>query len=89
MKNPSKEQFTGAKRVLRYVKGTLNFGLTYKKGRELSLIGYSDNDYGGDSVDRKSTSGAFFFLGDNIVTWISQKQELFFLRAKPSISHLL
>ena len=90
MKNPSKEQFTGAKRVLRYEKGTLNFGLTYKKGRELSLIGYSDNDYGGDSVDRKSTSGAFFFLGDNIVTWISQKQELlFFLRAKSSISHLL
>ena len=67
MENPSKEHFTSAKRVLRYVKGTLNFGLSYKKGRELSLVGYCDSDYEGNSVDRKSTSGTFFFLGDNIV----------------------
>ena len=76
MESPSKEHFTSAKRVLRYVKGTLNLGLSYKQGRELSLVGYYDNDYGGDSVDRKSTSGAFFFLGDNIITWMSQKQRI-------------
>ena len=71
MKIPSKEHFTSAKRVLRYVKGTLNLGLSYKQGRELSLVGFYDSDYGGDSVDRKSTLGAFFFLGNNIITWMS------------------
>ena len=54
----------------------MNFGLRCKKGREFSLIGYSDSDYGGDSLDRKSTSGAFFFLGDHVVTWMSQKQRI-------------
>ena len=73
MESPSKEHFTSAKRVLRYVKGTLNLGSSYKQGREMSLVGYCDNDYRGDSVDRKSTSGVFFFLGDNIITWMSQK----------------
>ena len=76
MKIPSKEHFTSAKRVLRYVKGTLNLGLSYKQGKELSLVGYYDSDYGGDSVDRKSSSGAFFFLSDNIITWMSQKQRI-------------
>ena len=76
MESRSKEHFTSAKQVLRYVKGTLNLGLSYKQGRELSLVGYCDNDYGGDSVDRKSTSGALFFLGDNIITWMSQKQRI-------------
>ena len=41
------------------------FGLRYKKGRDLSLVGYCNSDYGGDS------DGAFFFLGDSVVTWIS------------------
>ena len=81
MESPSKEHFTSAKRVLRYVKGTLNLGLSYKQGRELYLVGYCDSDYGGDSVDRKSTSGAFFFLGDNIITWMSQKQRIVALSA--------
>ena len=58
----SKEHFTSGKRVLRYVKGTLNLGLIYKQDRELSLVGYCDIDYGGDSVDRKSTSDAFSSL---------------------------
>ena len=68
MESPSKEHFTSAKRVLRYVKRTLNLGLSYKQGRELSLVRYCDSDYRGDLVDRKNTSGAFFFLGDSIIT---------------------
>ena len=71
MESPSKEHFTSAKRVLRYVKGTLNLGLSYKQGRELSLVVYYNSDYEGDSVDRKSTSGAFFFLDNNIITWMT------------------
>ena len=76
MESLSKEHFKSANRVLRYVKGTLNLGLSYKQGTELSLVGYCDNDYGGDLVDRKTTSGAFFFLGDNNITWMSQKQRI-------------
>ena len=60
--------------MLRYVKGEMNFGLGYKRGRNFSLVGYYDSDYGGESDDRKSTLGAFFFLGDYVVTWMSQKQ---------------
>ena len=71
MENHSMEHFGSAKRVLRYVKGTMNFGLRYKKGRDLSLVGYIDSDYGGDSDDRKSTYGTCFILGDNVVTWMS------------------
>ena len=56
---------------LRYVKGTMNFCLKYKRGKKLSLIGYCDCEYGGDLDDMKNTSGAFFFLGENIVTWMS------------------
>ena len=63
------EHFGSVKCVLRYVKGTMNFSLRYKKGRYLSLVGYCD--YGGDSNDTKSTSGACFFLGDNVVSWMS------------------
>ena len=54
MENPSKEHFASAKRVLRFVKGIVNFGLRYNKCRKLSLVGYCDNDYRGDSVDRKA-----------------------------------
>ena len=67
MENLSKEHFASAKRVLRYVKGTVNFGLRYKKCRKFSLVGYCHSNYGGDLVDKKSTSGAFFFLGDNVI----------------------
>ena len=73
MEDPSMYHFVSAKRVLRYVKGIVNFSLKYKRGIKLSLIVYCDSDYGGDLDDQKSTSCAFFFLGVNIVTWMSQK----------------
>ena len=45
-----------AKRILRYVMGTLGYGLVYGSEKECHLFGYSDNDYAGDLDDRKSTS---------------------------------
>ena len=68
MVKPSFELIANAKRVLRYVKDTLNFGIKYKEGRNFLLEGYCDSDYGGEIGYRKSTSGVFFFLGGNLLT---------------------
>ena len=54
----------------------MNSGLRYKKGRHLSLVGYYESNYGRDSSDTKSTSGACLFLGDNVVIWMLQKQRI-------------
>ena len=75
MENPTQEHYNGVKRVLRYLKGTKDYGLFYKKGDlKGELIGYSDNDFAGDCNDRKSTSSHIFFFGGMAVSWSSQKQ---------------
>ena len=79
MENPSSWHLASEKCILRYLKGTLTLGLRYKEGKILPLEGYSDSDYGGDLEDRKSTSGVFFFLGRNLVTWMIQKQRIIVL----------
>src|ERR1044072_5703277 len=65
---------TAVKRILRYLKGTTNLGLMYKKTSEFKLSGYWDSDYAGDRVERKSTSGNCQFLGSNLVSWASKRQ---------------
>ncbi|XP_078439884.1 secreted RxLR effector protein 161-like [Wolffia australiana] len=77
MENPAQEHFNGVKRVLRYVKGTIDFGLFYKKGDlNTELMGFSDSDFAGDVSDRRSTSGYIFFLNGMAVRWSSQKQHI-------------
>ena len=63
-----------AKRIIRYLKETRNLGLWYSKDTSLSLVGFSDTDYGGCRIDRKSTSGTCQFLGSNLISWHSKKQ---------------
>ncbi|KAK5786863.1 hypothetical protein PVK06_041509 [Gossypium arboreum] len=67
--------FKAAKRILRYVKGTLKFGVMFKKEKELRLAGYSDSDWAGSVDDMKSTSGYFFTLGSGVFSWSSKKQQ--------------
>ena len=77
MENPNQEHYNGVKRVPRYVKGTEDYGLLYKKGElKGELIGYSDSDFVGDCNDRKSTSRHIFFFGGMAVSWSSQKQSI-------------
>jgi hypothetical protein len=62
------------KRILRYLKHTLEFGLWFSASSSLSLRGFSDADFAGCRIDRKSTSGTCHFLGTSLVCWSSRKQ---------------
>ena len=73
------------KQILRYIKGTTNFGCVYlreKRKEMVELLGYSDSDLAGDIDDRKSTSGVAYFLGGSIVSWLSQKQKVVALSSR-------
>ena len=65
----------GEKHVLRYVAGTIDYGLDYVRGDGVSLVGYTDSDLAGCAVDRKNTSGCCFSLGSVLVSWFSRKQK--------------
>ena len=60
---PKECHLKAVKRIVRYLIHTPNFGIWYPKRSSFDLVGYSDSDYAGDKVDRKSTSGTFQFLG--------------------------
>ena len=72
--NPFTEHWTAVKRILRYLKGTINYGLVFTKSESDQCIGYSDADWAGDINNRKSTSGYLFKIGSNTVSWRSKKQ---------------
>ena len=71
---PKESHHQAVKRILRYFAHTPTLGLWYPKGSKLDVVGYSDSDYAGDRVDRKSTSGTCHFLGRSLVCWSSKKQ---------------
>jgi len=56
MASPTEVHLQAAKRILRYLKGTINYGIFYKKNENKQLIAYTDSDYAGDITNRKSTS---------------------------------
>ena len=65
MEKPTMMHMTAAKRILRYVKGAIDFGLVYTQNSENKvLIGYSDSDLAGHIDDRKSTGGMVFYLNE-------------------------
>ena len=72
--NPNQQHWTALKRVLRYLKGTVNYGLMYSSKTSKECVGYSDADWAGDLDDRKSTSGYLFQISGGAVTWRSKKQ---------------
>jgi hypothetical protein len=62
------------KRIFRYLRHTPDFGLWYSASSSLDLHGFSDADFAGCRLDRKSTSGTYLFLGSSLVSWSSRKQ---------------
>ncbi|XP_035551046.1 uncharacterized mitochondrial protein AtMg00810-like [Juglans regia] len=70
---PTYVHLTAAKRVLRYLKGTLDFGLHYSKG-SLALHGFCDSDWAGSPDDHKSTTRYCIFVGPCLISWTAKKQ---------------
>jgi len=81
--DPHAEHWAAAKRVLRYLAGTVDLGLAYSKTGD-SMFGYSDADWGGCPIDRRSYSGYAFILGGAVVSWRSQKQRVVALSSTES-----
>nr|GEU63163.1 ribonuclease H-like domain, reverse transcriptase, RNA-dependent DNA polymerase [Tanacetum cinerariifolium] len=64
------------KRILRYIRGTFDYGINYEKGSEFKdLVRFTDSDHGGDPIGGKSTGSMIFYLGRNAITWQSHKQK--------------
>ncbi|WVZ50304.1 hypothetical protein U9M48_001570 [Paspalum notatum var. saurae] len=78
MAEPRKDHQTAVQHILRYVAGTINYGLIYprRSGEKANLIGYSDSDMGGNIDGRRSMSGMLFFLGGCAIAWQSMKQRI-------------
>ena len=70
------QHWDAVKRILRYLQGTIHYGLVFSSGGSNPLIleGYSDADWAGDVLDRKSTSAYLFMLGGAPISWMSKKQ---------------
>ena len=72
--DPKESHLIAVKRIFRYLKGTPNLGIWYPKDTGFNLVGYTDSDFAGCKIDRKSTSGSCQFLGRRLVSWYSKKQ---------------
>ncbi|KAD6453258.1 hypothetical protein E3N88_07963 [Mikania micrantha] len=75
MQSPKESHQNVVKQILRYLKGTVSYGLKYRKGGDGQLVGYSDSSHGTDIEDRRGTTGMAFYLSGNLITWSSQKQK--------------
>ncbi|GJS15048.1 putative ribonuclease H-like domain-containing protein [Tanacetum coccineum] len=73
--SPTKKHLEALKRVFRYLRGTINWGLWYPKDTAMALTAYADADHAGCQDTRRSTSGSAQFLGDKLVSWSSKKQK--------------
>ena len=70
---PKESYLTAVKRIIRYINGTPDYGLWYLKNSNACLASYLDANWAGSADDRKSTSGGCFYLGNNLVSWMSKK----------------
>ncbi|GJV67748.1 putative ribonuclease H-like domain-containing protein [Tanacetum coccineum] len=72
--NPKVSHLHAVKRIFRYLKGQPKLGLWYPKDLPFDLVAYTDSDYAGASLDRKSTTGGCQFLGCRLISWQCKKQ---------------
>ena len=71
---PKESHIIAVKRILRYLKGTEEYGLWYPKGNNLIIQAFTDAYWAGSIDDRKSTCGASFYLGGCLISWLRKKQ---------------
>ncbi|GKE11943.1 putative ribonuclease H-like domain-containing protein [Tanacetum coccineum] len=72
--NPKVSHLHAMKRIFRYLKGQPKLGMWYPKDLPFDLVAYTDSDYAGASLDRKSTKGGCQFLGCRLISWQCKKQ---------------
>ncbi|GJS74213.1 ribonuclease H-like domain-containing protein [Tanacetum coccineum] len=90
--NPKVSHLHAMKRIFRYLKGQPKLGLWYPKDPPFDLVAYTDSDYAGASLDRKSTAGGCQFLGSRLISWQYKKQTVVAnstTEAEYSILHVL
>jgi hypothetical protein len=77
MHDPREPHLTALKRLLRYLRGTVGYGLLlYRRSSSTEMVAYTDADWAGCPDTRRSTSGYAVFLGDNLVSWSSKRQQV-------------
>ncbi|GJZ49347.1 putative ribonuclease H-like domain-containing protein [Tanacetum coccineum] len=73
---PKISHLNAVKRIFKYLKGKPNLGLWYPRESPFDLEAFSDSDYGGSNLDRKSTTGGCQFLGQRLISWQCKKQTI-------------
>ena len=73
MVDPRRVHWTAAKHILRYIRGTMEYGLVYEHMGSVQLVGFTDSDWAGCVEDRKSTSGCCFNIKLGVVSWFRRK----------------
>lgn len=76
METPKETHCQAAKRILKYVSGTKEYGILYSATDDFRLVGYSDSDWARSVDDRKTTLGYVFHLGLGAISWASKKQSI-------------
>ncbi|XP_026458704.1 uncharacterized protein LOC113359253 [Papaver somniferum] len=76
MESPKQSHLQAAKSILRYICGTIDYGIFYNSTETMNLVEYTDNDWVGDIEERKSTSGFAFDIGSGYFSWSSKKQQV-------------
>ena len=62
------------KHILRYLRGTIDYGIKYEVNQKINLEGYVDSDWAGSAIDRKRNLGCCFSMGSGVISWFSRKQ---------------
>ncbi|KAD7479843.1 hypothetical protein E3N88_02979 [Mikania micrantha] len=75
IQEPKEHHFKAIHQVLRYIKGTKDFGIIYKRNGGCKITGYSDSSYGVNTEEGKGTTGIVFYFGNSPITWCTQKQQ--------------
>nr|GEY86293.1 ribonuclease H-like domain, reverse transcriptase, RNA-dependent DNA polymerase [Tanacetum cinerariifolium] len=76
MQEPREQHMKAIRQVLRYVKGTKDYGITYKHNGGDNIHGFSDSSYGVNAQEGKGTTGIIFYYGESPISWSTQKQAI-------------
>jgi len=76
MHAPTIQHLGMVKRILQYLKGSIGCGIVMNNNGHTNIMGYSDSDWAGNALDRRSTTGHCMFVGGNLVSWKSKKQNV-------------